>query len=45
MKWLNFIVVSCGESYVTPEEWSCTASHLHTRVICIATKWKPIGTS
>ena len=45
MKWLNLIVVSCGETYVTPEEWICTTSLVHTRVIHITTEWKTIGTS
>ena len=30
---LNLIVVSCGESFVTTNEWACTASQVHTRAI------------
>ena len=45
MERLNLIVVSCGETYVTPEEWACTASLVYTRVIHIATEWKTNGTS
>ena len=33
MKRLILIVVSCGESFVTTNEWACTASQVHTRVI------------
>ena len=35
MKRLNLIVVSCGESYITLEEWACTASPVYIRVIYI----------
>ena len=38
-------MVSCNESYVTPEEWTCIASLVHTRVTYITTEWKTIGTS
>ena len=38
MERLNLIVVSCGETYVTPEEWACTASIVHTRVKHIDTE-------
>ena len=30
---LNLIVISCGESFVTTNEWACTASQAHTRAI------------
>ena len=30
---LNLIVVSCGESFVSPKEWACNAVISHTRVI------------
>ena len=45
MERLNLIVVSCGETYVTPEEWACTASLVYTRVMHITTEWKTIDTS
>ena len=30
---LNLIVISCGKSFVTTNEWACTASQAHTRAI------------
>ena len=33
MERLNLIVVSCGESFVSPKEWACNAVIAHTRVI------------
>ena len=45
MQQLNLIVVSCDETFVTPEEWTWTASLVRTRVTDIATEWKTIGTS
>ena len=35
MKRLNLIVVSCGESFVTTDEWAYTTSQVHTRVIVL----------
>ena len=38
-------MVSCDETYVTLEEWECTASLVHTRITHIVTEWKTISTS
>ena len=40
MKRLNLIVVTCGESFVTTDEWACTASQVHTRVIAFISRLK-----
>ena len=37
---LNLIVVSCGESFVTTNEWSCTASQAHTRATVLFSRLK-----
>ena len=33
MERLNLIVISCGESFVTTNEWACTVSQAHTRAM------------
>ena len=33
-------MISCGESFVTKEEWACTARQVHTRVIVFISRLK-----
>ena len=41
---LNLIVVSCGESFVTIDEWICTTSQVYTRVIVSISSLKESAT-
>ena len=40
MERLNLIVVSCGESFVSPKEWACNAVIAHTCVIVLFSRYK-----
>ena len=41
---LILIMVSCGETYVSPEEWVCNAGIVHTRAIVYLIVVKKITT-
>ena len=40
MERLNLIVVSCGESFVSPKEWACNATIAHTREIVLYNRYE-----
>ena len=38
--WLYLIVVSCGESFVSPKEWACNAVIAHICVIVLFSRYE-----
>ena len=40
MEWLNLIVVCCGKTFVSTNEWACNATIAHTHEIVLYNRYE-----